>query len=118
MLKVPYTIVYNLRKSFYWIDSDAFMTQLTHVKLAAITLKKLKRVLHTFIKLHRFISNPFKFKHLTDGRIEGFNNRITVLNRISYDYRNFQKFRRKLLLTNGPNLNELLITRASYGLIG
>ncbi|PMC79457.1 hypothetical protein CJ191_06310, partial [Aerococcus viridans] len=85
---------------------------LAHTKLAIIP-NGLKRVLRTFIKLQRFIGNTFKYKHLTNGRIEGLNNKIKVFKRIAYGYRNFQNFRTRILLTNKLYLNGLPITQAA-----
>lgn len=99
MFKASYNIVHNLRGTLQGNDSDAFITQLAHAKLAII-LNGLKRVLLTFIKLQRFIGNTFKYKYLTNGRIEGLNNKIKVIKRITYGYRNFQNFRTRILLTN------------------
>lgn len=82
-----------MREVLHKIDPDAFITQLAQAKLA-ITLNGLKRVLHTFIKLQHLIGNTLKYKHLMNGYIKGLNNKITVLKRIAYDYRNFQKFRK------------------------
>ena len=112
MLKATYNIVHNLREALQENDSEAFLTQLAHTKLAIIP-NGLKRVLRTFIKLQRFIGNTFKYKHLTNGRIEGLNNKIKVLKRIAYGYRNFQNFRTRILLTNKLYLNGLPITQAA-----
>lgn len=112
MLKASYNIVHNLREALQENDSEAFLTQLAHAKLAIIP-NGLKRVLRIFIKLHRFIGNTFKYKHLTNGRIEGLNNKIKVLKRIAYGYRNFQNFRTRILLTNKLYINELAITQAA-----
>lgn len=112
MLKAFYNIVHNLREALQENDSDTFITQLANAKLAIIP-NGLKRVLRTFIKLQRFIGNTLKYKYLTNGRIEGLNNKIKVLKRIAYGYRNFQNFRTRTLLTNKLYLNELLITQAA-----
>lgn len=50
MLKASHNIVHNLRRALHNIDADAFITHLAHAKVT-ITLKELKRVLRTFIKL-------------------------------------------------------------------
>jgi len=60
----------------------------------------LRRALRTLIKLQRYIGYNFKYKHLTNGRIEGLNNKIKVLKRIAYGYRNFQNFRTRVLMMN------------------
>src|SRR5699024_11135907 len=66
MLKASYNIVHNLREALQENASEAFLTQLSHAKLAIIP-NRLIRVLRTFIKLQRFIGNTFKYKHLTNA---------------------------------------------------
>ncbi|MGH2119037.1 MULTISPECIES: transposase [Aerococcus] len=51
--------------------------------------------------------------HLTNGRIEGLNNKIKVLKRIAYGYRNFQNFRTRILLTNKLYLIEIPVVQAA-----
>ena len=45
------------------------------------------------------ILNAFKYRHITNGPTEGFNNKIKVLKRTSYGIRNFDHFRTRILLT-------------------
>lgn len=112
MLKASYNIVYNLREALHENDSEAFLTELAHASLVKIPTG-LRRVLRTFTKLQGFIGNTFKYKHLTNGRIEGLYNKIKVLKRIAFGYRNFQDFRTRILLTNKLYLNELPILLAA-----
>ncbi len=104
--------MYNLRKSFHWIDSEAFKAQLAQSKLVKLP-SGLRPVVRTFIKLQRYIGHTFKYKHLTNGRIEGLNNKIKVLKRIAYGYRNFQNFRTRLLMMNKLYLNEIPVVQAA-----
>ncbi len=60
--------------------------------------KGLKRVLRTFKKFDRFIFNTFKYPGLSNGPIEGLNNKIKVLKRNAYGYRNYSHFRARILL--------------------
>lgn len=39
-----------------------------------------------------YIKNTFTYKY-NNGRIEGINNKIKVLSRVAYGYRNFSNFR-------------------------
>ncbi|HCT0409706.1 TPA: transposase, partial [Staphylococcus pseudintermedius] len=57
------------------------------------TSKGLKRVIHTFIKYMPYISSTMRHRHLTNGPIEGINNKIKLIKRVSYGYRNFWNFR-------------------------
>lgn len=112
MLKVSYSIVHNLREALQDNDSEAFLTQLAHAKLVKLP-KGLKRVLRTFAKLQRFVGNTFKYQRLTNGRIEGLNNKIKVLKRIAYGYRSFQNFRIRILMTNKLYRNDLPLVQAA-----
>ncbi|MEY8370402.1 transposase, partial [Aerococcaceae bacterium 50-4] len=112
MLKASYNLVHNLREALQENDSEAFLAQLAQSKLMNLP-SGLKRVLRTFVKLQRFIGNTFKYKHLTNGRIEGLNNKIKVLKRIAYGYRNFQNFRTRILMTNKLYLNEAPVVQAA-----
>ena len=91
------SVVHNLREALQENDSEAFKAQLVQSKLVKLP-SGLRRVLRTFIKLQRDIVNTFKYKHLTNGRLEGLNNKIKVLKRIAYGYRNFQNFRTRILI--------------------
>lgn len=107
-----YHIVHNLREALQENDSEAFKTQLAQSNLV-ILLRDLRRVLRTFIRLQRYIGNTFTPKYLTNGRIDGLNNKIKVLKRIAYGYRYFQNFRTRILLTNKLYLNELPVAQAA-----
>nr|WP_270371683.1 transposase [Aerococcus urinaeequi] len=69
LLKDTYDVVHNLREALQENDSEAFKTQLAQSKLVKLP-NGLRRVLRTFIKLQRYIGNTFKYKYLTNGRIE------------------------------------------------
>lgn len=112
MLKASYNLVHTLREALQENDYEVFLTQISQSKLVKLP-NGLRRVLRTFTKLQRFIGNTFKYKHLTNGRIEGLNNKIKVLKRIAYGYRNFQNFRTRILLTNKLYLNERSVTPAA-----
>ncbi|HLQ74400.1 MAG TPA: transposase, partial [Bacillota bacterium] len=44
-----------------------------------------------------FIENSFLYPY-NNGRIEGINNKIKVLNRVAYGYRNFNHFKSRIML--------------------
>ncbi len=54
------------------------------------SIKTLKRHLS-------YIKNSFIYPY-NNGRIEGFNNKIKVLNRVAYGYRNFINFKNRIML--------------------
>ncbi|WP_277584349.1 transposase [Psychrobacillus antarcticus] len=53
--------------------------------------------LKTLRKHLPFIENSFIYPY-DNGRIEGNNNKINVLNRVAYGNRNFQNYRKRILL--------------------
>lgn len=53
--------------------------------------------LNTFHRWSKYIKNSFK-TNLTNGITEGFNNKIKVIKRIAYGFRNFENFRLRILL--------------------
>ncbi|WP_192812629.1 transposase [Paenisporosarcina sp. TG-14] len=53
--------------------------------------------LKTLRKYLRFIENSFIYPY-NNGRIEGINNKINVLNRVAYGYRNFQNYKNRIIL--------------------
>ena len=112
LLKDTYNIVHNLREALQENDSEVFKAQLAQSKLVKLP-SGLSRVLRTFTKLQRYIGHTFKYKHLTNGRIEGLNNKIKILKRIAYGYRNFQNFRTRILMTNKLYLNEIPVVEAA-----
>lgn len=57
----------------------------------------LRTSLKTLRKHMPFIENSFSYSH-NNGRIEGINNKIKVLNRVAYGYRNFTHYKNRILL--------------------
>lgn len=57
----------------------------------------LKTSLKTLRKHLPYIENSFHYAY-NNGRIEGINNKIKVLNRVAYGYRNFINFKNRILL--------------------
>ncbi|WP_035446220.1 transposase, partial [Atopobacter phocae] len=60
--------------------------------------KPLKTVLRTFKHYNTYIQNTFAYPQLTNGPIEGLNNKIKVLKRTAYGYRNYSHFKNRILL--------------------
>ncbi|MDR5603539.1 transposase, partial [Staphylococcus coagulans] len=66
----------------------------------------LKRVIQTLIKYLPYISNTMRYPHLTNGPIEGINNKIKLIKRVSYGYRNFWNFRNRILIISKVFVSE------------
>lgn len=61
-------------------------------------IKALVDVSNTFYTWREYILNALKYRY-TNGVTEGFNNKIKVIKRIGYGYRNFRRFRNLILHT-------------------
>ena len=59
--------------------------------------KPMKTSLKTLKKHIKHIKNTFVYKY-SNGKIEGINNKIKVLNRVAYGYRNFANYKNRILL--------------------
>ncbi|MFC5976342.1 transposase, partial [Carnobacterium antarcticum] len=53
--------------------------------------------LKTLKKHMKHIKNTVAYKY-SNGKIEGINNKIKVLNRVAYGYRNFVNYKNRILL--------------------
>ncbi|MFI6203034.1 transposase [Staphylococcus warneri] len=58
------------------------------------------------IKYLPYITNTIRYPHLTNGPIEGINNKIKLIKRVSYGYRNFYNFRNRILIISRIFVNE------------
>ncbi|STX09911.1 Transposase and inactivated derivatives [Kurthia zopfii] len=91
---------YNLYQSILTALKDKNLEQLTEIlekPLAEGISKDFKRSIKT-LKYHlSSIKNSFLFPY-NNGRIEGINNKIKVLNRVAYGYRNFENYRNRIYL--------------------
>lgn len=57
----------------------------------------MKTSLKTLRKHLKMINNTFEYPY-NNGRIEGINNKIKVLNRVAYGYRNFLNYKNRIIL--------------------
>ena len=95
--KDTYRMVHNLRYALEKSDYNSF--KITLHEAANYQLSSgLRRVLRTFTKFHESLKNTFKHPQLTNGPIEGINNKIKVLKRNAYGYRNYHHFKNRILL--------------------
>lgn len=62
-------------------------------------IKHFERCARTYRNWLHEILNSFKYRHISNGPTEGFNNKIKVLKRISYGIRRFDRFRTRILLS-------------------
>lgn len=59
----------------------------------------MQTTLKTLNKNLEYIENTFYYKIRSNGCLEGKNNRIKVIKRVSYGYRNFFNFRSKIFIS-------------------
>ena len=79
-------------------------------RIAKGSLTEFKRLLPTLRRWREEILNYFSYR-ITNGFVEGKNNRIKTLKRMAYGYRNMENFRLRILATNpgtGDRLSHLL----------
>ncbi|MFC0301974.1 transposase, partial [Virgibacillus soli] len=69
--------------------------------LSTVNLNTVSRYMRTSVKTLKkhlpFIENSLSYPY-SNGRIEGINNKIKVLNRVAYGYRNFNNFKSRIML--------------------
>ena len=63
------------------------------------SLSEFKELLHTLDNWREEILNYFDYP-ITNGFVEGKNNRIKTIKRMAYGYRNMDNFRLRILVTN------------------
>ncbi|UWF57310.1 ISL3 family transposase [Staphylococcus hyicus] len=68
--------------------------------------KGLKRAIKTLINYLPYIANTVQNPHLTNGPIEGINNKIKLIKRVAYGYRNFNNFRNRILIISRLYVSE------------
>ena len=96
-LKPEYETVHQLREVFKERNFIEFKEELMNV-LSKPLSDGLNRVLQTFKNFSPYIQNTCEYPTLSNGPIEGINNKIKVLKRNAYGYSSFTHFRNRILL--------------------
>ena len=79
--------------------------ELLEEKIASDSLAEFKELLHTLTNWREEILNYFEYR-ITNGFVEGKNNRIKTIKRMAYGYRNMDNFRLRILAANpGPEVS-------------
>ncbi|WP_339101964.1 ISL3 family transposase [Candidatus Enterococcus clewellii] len=97
-LRIAYDTVQFLKYAFTHRDAKRFFEELDTLdpRLPFWFKKKLR-----FFKKHRQgITNAFSFS-FSNGITEGLNNKIKVIKRVAYGYRNFYHFRSRIYIVQG-----------------
>ncbi|WP_081311919.1 ISL3 family transposase [Brochothrix thermosphacta] len=93
--KATYQVAQNLLVAVQHKNISAYQTLvLSENKLIS---PQMKRSLRTLKKYLPEIANSFKYND-SNGHLEGINNKIKMIKRISFGYRNFTNFRNRILL--------------------
>ncbi|MDY0410328.1 ISL3 family transposase [Virgibacillus soli] len=95
-LKVNYNLYQSLLESIKEKDFKAFENILSTVNLNTVS-RYMRTSVKTLKKHLPFIENSLSYPY-SNGRIEGINNKIKVLNRVAYGYRNFNNFKSRIML--------------------
>ena len=96
-LKATYQIAHQLIDALREKDFVRFKVTLLDSKTFPIS-EGLRRIIRTFTKLLPHIENTFYYPKYTNGPIEGLNNKIKVLKRNAYGYRNYTHFKARIFL--------------------
>ena len=59
---------------------------------------KLRPVIRTLRRLAAFIENTMTYSNLTNGPLEGINNKIKLIKRVSFGYRNYDNLRNRIII--------------------
>lgn len=96
-LKATYHLVHQLRDDLNMRGYEAFERHI-YTSTNQPVFHGLKRVIRSFKKYQDEIKATCSYPQLTNGPIEGINNKIKVLKRVAYGYRNYSHFRNRILL--------------------
>lgn len=96
-LRESYSVVQNLRYALSTQRWGYFESTFDQAKIKPLS-KGLRRVLRTLRKHQKPVFNALQFPRLTNGPIEGINNKIKVLKRTAFGYKSYPNFRNRILL--------------------
>jgi len=95
-LKNNYKVYQKLLRALKERDYDTLKYAL-HSDLSKDISSYIRTSIHTLKKHLPYIANSFKYPY-NNGRMEGIINKIKVLNRVSYGYRNFNHYKNRIIL--------------------
>lgn len=95
-LKANYKLYQSLLRVMTNRDFEALKKTLKESSMKHISTY-MRTSLKTLRKHFPYIKNSFLYPY-NNGRIEGINNKIKVLNRVAYGYRNFENFKNRIML--------------------
>lgn len=97
VLAETYYLVNNLRLSLRSNDSESFFNTLFNAD-TTIVHPRLRSSITTLRKYDIHINNTIDYPKLTNGPLEGINNKIKLIKRVSFGYRNYSNFKNRVIL--------------------
>uniref|UniRef100_UPI003F575DA4 transposase n=1 Tax=Staphylococcus shinii TaxID=2912228 RepID=UPI003F575DA4 len=98
-LKVTYRTGHKILNALRLNSTKHFKLALNQAKNEEI-FEGLKRIIKTFNDYLPFIENTMNYPSFTNGPIEGTINKIKLIKRNAYGYRNFINFRNRILIVS------------------
>ncbi len=95
LLKTAYNYIQELKYAYKIKDYSLFLELCSHVP--SELPKEFKGKFRIFNKFSQGVTNAFKYSY-SNGFLEGINNKIKVIKRVAYGYRNFLIFKRRIFL--------------------
>ena len=96
ILNATYAIYQAIIKAVEENDYDA-LSEILNKKISKDISSYMRTNLKTLKKHLPYIKNTFTYPY-SNGKIEGTNNKIKVLNRVAYGYRNFSNYKNRIIL--------------------
>lgn len=96
VLKANYELYQSLLKAMATKDFETLKFYLEE-SVNPLVSGYMRTSLKTLRKHLSYIQNSFIYPY-NNGRIEGINNKIKVLNRVAYGYRNFMNYKKRILI--------------------
>ena len=94
-----YHYVHELRRLLKENQIEKFNHKLFSIHLSDVC-PKLRPVIRTLRRLAAFIENTMTYSNLTNGPLEGINNKIKLIKRLSFGYRNYDNLRNRIIITS------------------
>lgn len=95
-LSTTYSIYQSIIKAVEENNYDK-LTEILNKKIDKNISSYMKTSIKTLKKHLPYIKNTFSYPY-SNGKIEGINNKIKVLNRVAYGYRNFSNYKSRIIL--------------------
>lgn len=97
-LRATYRFYQNFLKALKNKNTKGLENAIANVNKKAVS-SYMETAIKTIVKYFEYIKNAAKYKY-SNGPIEGINNKIKVIKRISFGYRSFINFRTRIILVN------------------